>query len=332
MRAVEVKDVRPGIGDRGDYASKRGVGKAGRRSWIRAFDGSRVPVQRFDGGSTPVRRFAVHSCVWHGSAATQHAENPRTGRRPRTAPCRTPNRRTCRTLPSRRDDPPKRLVDRHHRRVDPRLGLRDGVLRLELGALGVEQRQEVGDAFAVAGARDPGRASALAGLVGELDQTRLLRPIADERVLGFLERAQDGLVVLGQRLLRAGARRRAAGPGRCRGRSRPSSVPASPPRRASRRCRTGCRGPASKPRKPEMLTRGKEVGARRCPRAPLAAATRRSAARTSGRRCSSCAGSPSGKRLGDRRIGRGRQIHARLLRPHAVPAPRADARGPTAAL
>src|SRR5690242_4772518 len=110
-------------------------------------------------------------------------------------------------------DTPDRTVEADHRGEHVGLGQGGTVFGLELGPLGVEQRQEVGDALAVADAGDRRGAGALADLVGQGDEALLLLPVGDERVLGLFERQQDGLVVLGQRLAGRGPGAAEAGPG-----------------------------------------------------------------------------------------------------------------------
>ena len=82
----------------------------------------------------------------------------------------------------------ERFVDRDDTGEDTRLGVCDRVLGLELGALRVEQGEEVDNPFAISHAGDRGGAGALARLVGQLHEALLLLAIVDERVLGLLER------------------------------------------------------------------------------------------------------------------------------------------------
>lgn len=79
--------------------------------------------------------------------------------------------------------------------VDVLFALGDGVFGLELGAFGVEEIEEVGDAFAVAEAGDVGVAFAFLGLNVEFDEAFLLGAEVGEGVFGFFQRAQDGVFV-----------------------------------------------------------------------------------------------------------------------------------------
>ena len=132
----------------------------------------------------------------------------------------------------------------------------DGVLRLQLRALGVEQREKVSCTLAIAHARDRGGAAALARLLGQLHQALLLLAVADERVLGLLERAQDDLLEL-RRPTRASPpstpRRRA----RALPRSKAAQLSAGVTAQA-RESATSNRlpRPASRPRKPVIVMRG----------------------------------------------------------------------------
>src|SRR5688572_25502414 len=92
------------------------------------------------------------------------------------------------------------LVDGDDAGVDAGFGLRDRVLRLQLGALRVEQRQKVSDALAIAGTGNRRRAPALARLIGKLHEARLLLAIGDQRVFRLLDRAEHRLLITGQRL------------------------------------------------------------------------------------------------------------------------------------
>src|SRR6266849_4336169 len=92
-------------------------------------------------------------------------------------------------------NPTQRFVDGNHTRKDLRLRLRHGLLGLQLRALGVEQRQEIGDALAIARASDRGSACALSRLIVELHEPLLLLAIIDQRVFGLFERAQYCLLV-----------------------------------------------------------------------------------------------------------------------------------------
>src|SRR5690606_3190785 len=94
----------------------------------------------------------------------------------------------------------ERLVDGDHAREHGGFGLRNRVVRLELGALGVEQREEIHGPFAVADPGDRRGTRALACRLGEPDQSLLLLAIGRQRVLGLLDRAERGLLELCQRL------------------------------------------------------------------------------------------------------------------------------------
>src|SRR5258708_35101036 len=92
-------------------------------------------------------------------------------------------------------DPTERLVNSHHARKHLRLALCNGLLCLQLGALGIEERKKVGDAFAIAGPGNRRRPNALTGLLVELHQTLLLFAVVDERILGLFERARPRLLI-----------------------------------------------------------------------------------------------------------------------------------------
>ena len=78
------------------------------------------------------------------------------------------------------------------------------VFGLELGALGVEELEEIDDTFFVAEASDIGGAFGLLGFGAELEQSLLLRAIVGESVFSFFERAEDGVVVGGEGFLSVG--------------------------------------------------------------------------------------------------------------------------------
>src|SRR5690606_39066757 len=70
--------------------------------------------------------------------------------------------------------PAERLVDGGHPREGFGLCGGDRVFGLQLCTLGVEQAQEVADALAIAEARDVCRASALARLLAQVDESLLV--------------------------------------------------------------------------------------------------------------------------------------------------------------
>jgi hypothetical protein len=80
--------------------------------------------------------------------------------------------------------------------------LRHGVARLQLGPLGVEQGQKVGDALSIPRARDIRSAHALARLIHQLDEPLLFLAISCQRALGFFQGAQDDELELREHLAR----------------------------------------------------------------------------------------------------------------------------------
>ena len=183
----------------------------------------------------------------------------------------------------------ERFVNRDDTGEDTRLGVCHRILCLELCALRVEQGEEVDNPFAISHAGDRGGACAFARLVRQLHEALLLLTVVDECVLGLLERPQDDLLELGERLPSYALRTSKT---RALPRSKAAQLNAGVTAyaRLSETLKRLPR-PASSPRNPVTVMCGYRSAAAAASRA-VDAARRRSADRTSGRWRSSVSGSP----------------------------------------
>src|ERR1041385_2418755 len=77
-------------------------------------------------------------------------------------------------------DSTERLIHAHHAGEHLRLRLRHRILGLQLRPLGIEQREEIGNPFAIARTRDACGARALARLIVQFHQPLLLLAIAHQ--------------------------------------------------------------------------------------------------------------------------------------------------------
>jgi len=99
----------------------------------------------------------------------------------------------------------ERLIQRDYRHIDIPFALSDGIFRLKLGALGIEQLEKIDYTFAVAQAGDVRGTFALAGLIIELDQLSLLRVVVRQRIVRLFQRAENCVFIGCQSLFGCGA-------------------------------------------------------------------------------------------------------------------------------
>ena len=99
----------------------------------------------------------------------------------------------------------ERLIQRDYRHIDIPFALSDGIFRLKLGALGIEQLEKIDYTFAVAQAGDVRGPFALARLIIELDQLSLLRVIVRQGIVRLFQRAENSVFIGCQCLFGCGA-------------------------------------------------------------------------------------------------------------------------------
>ena len=99
----------------------------------------------------------------------------------------------------------ERFIQCDYRHIGVPFALSDGIFRLKLGALGIEQLEKIDYTFAVAQAGDVRGTFALAGLIIELDQLSLLRVVVRQRIVRLFQRAENCVFIGCQSFFGCGA-------------------------------------------------------------------------------------------------------------------------------
>lgn len=97
------------------------------------------------------------------------------------------------------------LVKSDYRHIYLLFALSDGVFGLQLRSLSIQQGQEIDYSFAIAQAGDIGGAFALASLIVQFDEDRLLCVVIGQGIFGFFQGAEYGFFIGSERFFGGGA-------------------------------------------------------------------------------------------------------------------------------
>src|SRR2546421_94794 len=99
----------------------------------------------------------------------------------------------------------KSLVEGDYSYIDIFFAFGDGIFGLQLGPLSIQQREKINYAFAIAQAGNVCGALALASLIVQFDEPRLLCVVIRQRIFRFFKSPKHGFFIEGQSLFRGSA-------------------------------------------------------------------------------------------------------------------------------
>src|SRR5713101_1527010 len=89
----------------------------------------------------------------------------------------------------------ERLIKGDYRHVDIFLAFGDSIFGLQLGPLGIQQREKINYSFAIAQAGNVGGTLALASLIVQFDESCLLCMVTRQRIFRFFQGAEHGFFI-----------------------------------------------------------------------------------------------------------------------------------------